>query len=79
MRMIEAMMLTQRYAKKWAGQVVGEMIKGGADKSVMRRHGIPQSVFYCVLGGRRWQRQSPAECAQEMINCYRRDYIFHLG
>jgi hypothetical protein len=76
MKIIEAMILQQKYAKKWAGKVVAEMVKNGADREVMRRHKIPTSVFYCVLGGAYWRRYTVKDCADKMLNMYRHDYLY---
>ncbi len=44
MKIIEAMILTQNYSKKWAGKVVAKMILFGADPLVMQKNKIPAIV-----------------------------------
>jgi hypothetical protein len=70
-KLIHAMILNQEAAAKYAARVVAAMIKSGCDPETMRRHGIPNSVFCCVLGGshHRTQRE-PMEMAGDMIRYY---------
>jgi hypothetical protein len=76
MRIIEDMILQQNYARMWAGKVVAEMIRRGADPVVMRVNGIPTGVFYGVLGGTYWRRWTVAECAEKMLDEYRPDFLY---
>lgn len=75
MRMIEAMVLASKLSKLVAGQVVAFMICKGADPEIMRKHGIPTSVYYYVLGGQHWN-ESPHALAAKMLEQYRPDYIY---
>lgn len=78
MKLVHAMILNQNAASAYAARVVSEMIKSGCDAPTMRRHEIPTSVFYCVLGGSHHLKgREPSEMACDMIRTYRPDYLYN--
>ena len=72
MKLIQAMMIDCDRAKQFAGQVVAAMIRLGCDGPAMRRHEIPTSVYYGVLGGRKHDSdRTPGDVAAEEVTMYR--------
>lgn len=76
MRLICAMILQARHAKKFAGEIVREMIRSGADAELMRSHNIPEIVFHWTLGSRAWVERNPEQCAEHMCKQIRNDFLF---
>lgn len=76
MRVIHAMIIDRDNAGRFAAKVVASMISLGCDASTMRRHKIPTSVFYGVLGGG-YHRGGlePSDVAKHNISKYRHDYL----
>ena len=78
MKLIHAMLLNRDAASAFAARVVSEMIKSGCDAPTMRRHEIPTSVFYCVLGGNHHLTgRDASEMACDMIRTYRPDFLYN--
>lgn len=76
MRLICAMILQSRHAKKFAGEIVREMIRLGADADLMRKHDIPNTVFLWTLGGQAWIERNPKQCAEYCCRQMRYDFLF---
>lgn len=72
MKMIHALILVDRDARRFAGRCVAEMIKSGCDGETMRAHQIPKSVFYAVLGGQRAYNTTVEAMAEECVGYYRK-------
>lgn len=76
MKMIHAMILNQRAAKRYAGKTVAEMIRQGCCARVMRMRRIPESVFHWTLGSRVYlAAQTPEASARLLMDEYRADYL----
>ena len=70
------MLLTQGKAKTFAGGVVREMIKKGANAETMRKHEIPTTVYYWVFGSGAWRRGTEEQAADEYLKHCRINYIY---
>lgn len=76
MKMIHAMLLHQKNARRYAGCVVAEMIRRGCDGPTMRSHQIPKSVFYLVMGGVVERLKTFEAVVSECLEVYRPDFIY---
>lgn len=76
MNALHETILLIKHSDRFAGLVVAEMIKQGAGRNTMRKHEIPQSVAYWVLGSRCWTKMTAEDAAKECIRVYRKDYVF---
>jgi hypothetical protein len=74
--MLRRLIIDQRNARKFAGQMTAEMIRLGASAEVMRRNNIPTLNFYGAFGGRKWERTTPRLAAIEMMDAYTPRVIF---
>ena len=75
---LRQMLKLQKHAKRFAGRIVAQMIRKGCDAGTMRRHEIPQSVYYWTLGSGAWNCYSPEVAADKCIQVYRPDCITEM-
>ena len=75
MKIIHAMILDQRAAKRFAGRTVKAMIRQGCSGRIMRMRKMPQSVYHWTLGARAHTSRTPDDSATYLIDQYRADFL----